>query len=197
MFEMEIKYGSRIDDEDLYLSSNSDATKKQLDPKYYLLCPPTIECFHVSSSRRYDININKLQTMVWKSKLIDGLVLESDKKTLLMRVVASYSDDAFKNFDFIKDKGRGLTILLHGPPGVGKTYTAECLAEFVKKPLIPLSVADLVAEEESIEDRLVEAFGNASRLSAMLLLDEADVVLEARSFEDMRRNGIVSSRSIS
>lgn len=26
--------------------------------------------------------------------------------------------------DFIQGKGKGLTILLHGKPGVGKTYTA-------------------------------------------------------------------------
>ncbi|KAK8231335.1 hypothetical protein BKA81DRAFT_344244 [Phyllosticta paracitricarpa] len=25
--------------------------------------------------------------------------------------------------DFIKNKGRGVVVLLHGPPGVGKTYT--------------------------------------------------------------------------
>lgn len=59
-------------------------------------------------------------------------------------------------------------------------------------PLIPLSVGNLVAVEDSIEERLKEAFTTASRLGAILLLDEADVVLEARSFEDVRRNGIVS-----
>jgi hypothetical protein len=32
----------------------------------------------------------------------------------------------------------------------------------------------------------------ASRWDAVLLLDEADVVLEKRSYEDIRRNGIVS-----
>jgi hypothetical protein len=46
--------------------------------------------------------------------------------------------------------------------------------------------------DDSIEERLTEAFADASRLGAILLLDEADVVLEARSFEDVRRNGIVS-----
>lgn len=31
--------------------------------------------------------------------------------------------------DVIKGKGQGLLILLHGAPGVGKTSTAECVAE--------------------------------------------------------------------
>jgi SpoVK/Ycf46/Vps4 family AAA+-type ATPase len=80
----------------------------------------------------------------------------------------------------------------NGPPGVGKSLTAECIAEYAKKPIIPLSVGNLVAVEDSIEERLIEAFANASRLGAILLLDEADVVLEARSFEEIRINGIVS-----
>ena len=70
--------------------------------------------------------------------------------------------------------------------------TAECMAEYARKPLIHLSVGDLVAFEDSIEERLTDAFKTAARLGAILLLDEADVVLEARSFEDVRRNGIVS-----
>jgi AAA+ superfamily predicted ATPase len=97
-----------------------------------------------------------------------------------------------KSGDIIENKGRGLTIVLHGPPGVGKTLTAECIAEYAKKPIIPLSVGNLVAVQDSIEERLTEAFANATRLGAILLLDEADVVLEARSLEDVRRNGIVS-----
>jgi len=35
--------------------------------------------------------------------------------------------------DFIRSKGEGQIFLLHGPPGVGKTYTAECIAETTRK----------------------------------------------------------------
>lgn len=31
--------------------------------------------------------------------------------------------------DFIQNKGEGQIFLLHGPSGVGKTYTAECIAK--------------------------------------------------------------------
>jgi DNA polymerase III delta prime subunit len=38
--------------------------------------------------------------------------------------------------DFIQNKGEGQIFLLHGPPGVGKTYTAECIAEYTGKRFV-------------------------------------------------------------
>jgi hypothetical protein len=47
-------------------------------------------------------------------------------------------------------------------------------------------------DESALERRLLAEFEKALEWDAVLLLDEADVVLETRSFEDVRRNGIVS-----
>lgn len=85
-------------------------------------------------------------------------------------------------------------IVLHGPPGVGKTLTAESVAEYTQKPLYPINIGELTAEQ-SVVQRLQDLFLQASRWDAVLLLDEADVVLEKRSYEDLRRNGIVSGKS--
>lgn len=82
-------------------------------------------------------------------------------------------------------------MVLHGPPGVGKTLTAESVAEYTQKPLFPINVGELTMET-SVVPRLQDVFDKASRWDAVLLLDEADVVLEQRSFEDLKRNGIVS-----
>lgn len=41
--------------------------------------------------------------------------------------------------DLVRGKGKGLVILLHGEPGVGKTTTAECVAEYTKRPLFALT----------------------------------------------------------
>jgi replication-associated recombination protein RarA len=45
--------------------------------------------------------------------------------------------------DIIKGKGRGLVTVLHGSPGVGKTLTAECIAEYSHRPLYVISSGDL------------------------------------------------------
>jgi AAA+ superfamily predicted ATPase len=81
--------------------------------------------------------------------------------------------------------------VLHGPPGVGKTLTAETIAEYTQKPLYPLNVGELTAQKDVVE-HLQKAFNRASSWDAVLLLDEADVLLEKRSYENLVRNGIVS-----
>jgi AAA+ superfamily predicted ATPase len=88
---------------------------------------------------------------------------------------------------------QGLIILLHGPPGVGKTLTAETIAEYTQKPLFPINIGELTAEDRVVS-RLRKIFEQAARWDAVLLLDEADVILEKRSYEDLRRNGIVSGK---
>lgn len=45
--------------------------------------------------------------------------------------------------DLIQGKGRGLIILLHGPPGTGKTSTAEAIAAYTGKPLYAITCGDI------------------------------------------------------
>jgi hypothetical protein len=52
---------------------------------------------------------------------------------------------------------------------------------------------DLLSDNQRFSRSVSELFGLAEKLGAILLLDEADVILEARSFEDFKRNGLVSS----
>ena len=190
--EMNYNHGAIIEEK---LRDTPTGTAKVLEEaEHFMLCPPTLGCFHISNGKRYDINIMKLKPTTWLDNAMDSVIIDESKKARLKCLIKNYISDRVKGGDIIKNKGRGLTIVLYGPSGVGKTLTAECLAEYAQMPLIPLSVGNLVADEDSIEERLSEAFNNASRLKAILLLDEADVVLEARSFEDVRRNGIVSSK---
>ena len=41
--------------------------------------------------------------------------------------------------DLVRGKGKGVIILLHGVPGVGKSSTAECVAEYTKRPLLAIT----------------------------------------------------------
>jgi SpoVK/Ycf46/Vps4 family AAA+-type ATPase len=84
-----------------------------------------------------------------------------------------------------------LTGRVSGPPGVGKTLTAELLAEHLRRVLMPVSAGELGTTAEAVEQRLPRIFKRASRWNAILLLDEADVLLEQRSAQDIHRNALV------
>lgn len=94
--------------------------------------------------------------------------------------------------DLIQNKGRGLVVLLHGVPGVGKTATAEAVAMEYRKPLFVITCGDLGLTPHEVESSLSNVFRLAHLWDCVLLLDEADVFLSQRSKLDMKRNALVS-----
>lgn len=102
------------------------------------------------------------------------------------------SDAKAKSIDIIEGKGQGLVILLHGPPGVGKTLTAETIALTTGRPLLTVSVAEIGVTAQEAEKSLTPVFADAARWEAVLLMDEADVFVEERTKGDLQRNALVS-----
>lgn len=70
----------------------------------------------------------------------DELVLPPGHREVILSLVAQhFRDEANHEVDIFKGKGKGLILLLHGAPGVGKTSTAEGVAEAFKKPLLQIT----------------------------------------------------------
>jgi SpoVK/Ycf46/Vps4 family AAA+-type ATPase len=97
------------------------------------------------------------------------------------------------NTDIVQNKGEGRIFLLHGTPGVGKTCTAETIAELTNRPLISITSGDLGTNSHHVESTLNYFLELGQRYGALLLLDEADVYLERRRSKDITRNGLVST----
>jgi SpoVK/Ycf46/Vps4 family AAA+-type ATPase len=97
--------------------------------------------------------------------------------------------------DYVKGKRKGLVILLHGPPGVGKTLTAESVAQNAGRPLFSISLSDIRMDAAEGEHNLEPLFELEARWRAVLLFDEADVFLESRGLHtsDLKRNALVSA----
>ncbi len=93
--------------------------------------------------------------------------------------------------DVIAGKGEGAIFLLYGPPGVGKTLTAEAIAEMLHKPLYVVSMGELGTTPEALEERLLDILDLCVPWGALVLIDEAEMLLERRSKNDIVRNAMV------
>ncbi|KAL6879292.1 hypothetical protein J3F83DRAFT_296391 [Trichoderma novae-zelandiae] len=138
-------------------------------------------------------NGNKMQRSAF-----DRLVIKKEHRSMIVSLVAQHFRDKKstsghqQQFDIVKGKGKGLILLLHGAPGVGKTSTAEGIAELFKKPLFQITCGDLGTTAAEVEKALETNFALANRWDCILLLDEADVFLAERTKEDFKRNGLVA-----
>ncbi|KAM0264403.1 hypothetical protein ACHAPA_008329 [Fusarium lateritium] len=119
--------------------------------------------------------------------LVKSLVVEQQFQTGSQSL-----DKGLTQIDLVRGKGRGLIILLHGPPGSGKTSTAETLAAYTRRPLYPITCGDLGTSPERVEAALVEHTERAQRWGCILLLDEADVFLCRRDWRNTQHNALVS-----
>ncbi|CAZ80006.1 unnamed protein product [Tuber melanosporum] len=142
-----------------------------------------------------EFTVSGVEEIQWNEKAFDSLVLAEEQKEIVKALVESHSGNNIASAtidDVIQGKGRGLVSVLHGPPGVGKTLTAEGIAELLKKPLYCVSSGELGTNPAVLEHELNKILDIAHSWGAVLLLDEADVFLERRTMADMHRNALVS-----
>lgn len=144
--------------------------------------------------KREKATFDKLKISIHHKSMIQSLVHEHfQKKEAQEKGRAKQLE--ISDQDFIRGKGRGLVMLLHGAPGVGKTATAEAVADVYKKPLFPITCGDLGVEPKEVETNLNEIFRLANVWDCILLLDEAEIFLSPREKRDdnLQRNALVSS----
>jgi len=139
----------------------------------------------------------------FKRNMIDNLVMDPTRVQTLKALSKSFArldkhgnkmvrEEAWAA-DFVPGKGNGLIFLLHGSPGVGKTCTAECIAEFTGRPLMILTSSDIGTDVDEVERSLTYSFKKARSWGVVLLIDEADVFMEKRTTADLTRNSLVAA----
>lgn len=193
------------------LSYYQNILDPSLSDDYVMLLPFRIYGYAMLGRKWFPFNINLVNNITPGQEQMtatgyEDLVLPDGHKKLLQAIVKNqvrdpkliYSGrqddpDEFQ-MDVVKGKGKGLIILLHGAPGVGKTSTAECVAAQLRRPLLPITCGDVSTEIKEAEDTLQEFCRLADRWRCVLLLDEADVFLAKREKGDIKRNGLVSGQ---
>ncbi|MDI1487539.1 MAG: hypothetical protein OHK93_006809 [Ramalina farinacea] len=138
-------------------------------------------------------HVNDLGDVHFREDAFNRLVLDESYKDILRRVIEHHSyerEDQLK--DLVDGKGQGLLILLHGPPGVGKTLAAESIAELYRRPLYSVTSGDIGTKPDEAEMSIRRIFEYAVIWKAIVLMDEADIFLAQRDTENIERNALVS-----
>lgn len=173
------------------------------------LLPPTVFGFSLVVREWGEMLVTQFTEIDFNQTAWDQLVLDPQVKDLIRSLVESNTSllraraveadggDAKAVTttllqDIIQGKGGGLVFCSHGRAGVGKTLTAEAVAELGRAPLYSVTAGDLGNNAAALENKLRDLLDIAETWGAVLLIDEADVFLESRSLHDIGRNALVS-----
>lgn len=148
---------------------------------------PYVKMFDLENHQFLEVNTDLLTPYVWNPKLGEKLVMPEEHKDIISILMETAAEDMD---DIISGKSGGTIVICTGDPGLGKTLTAEVTSEVVQRPLYKVQCSQLGTNEESIEKRLQEVLGRATRWKALLLIDEADVYVRERG-ADIQQNAIV------
>lgn len=181
--------------------------RQDLSPEDLTLLPCRVFVYSLRDRKFVSADIRDLKPIKREKATFEKLKISATHKTQIQSAVYEHfekkraqekgreSNLEISDQDFIRGKGRGLVMLLHGAPGVGKTATAEAVADVYKKPLFPITCGDLGIEPKEVEANLTEIFRLANVWDCILLLDEAEIFLSPRAKRDdnLQRNALVSS----
>ncbi|KAJ1329714.1 NTP/NDP exchange transporter [Microdochium nivale] len=174
--------------EDIFLSG--DKKPMALTDEQLLLCTPVVKGYALKTKKWLEFFVDDISDVEFDDKAFDALVLPEGHKSLILAFTQSQVKNKNAFDDVISGKGRGIIMLLSGGPGIGKTLTAESVAEIMRVPLYSLTAGDL--PEYDLETKLSQALELVAKWNAICLIDECDAFLQARSPKDMARNRVVS-----
>ncbi|KAK3688879.1 hypothetical protein B0T22DRAFT_490466 [Podospora appendiculata] len=173
-----------------------DATQKDdIAEEDMMICDHYVHGFLLDKQKWVRVHVKYLEPTQFYPNTWDTLQLSSEKKDVIYAMVTGFLQETKASLrgweQVIIKKGNGLLFLLHGEPGLGKTYTVECLSEKTRRPLYRVTTAELGTQADSFEKRLSRVFKLGHRWRAVVLLDEADIIMAARDKNNLERNALV------
>lgn len=164
---------------------------RKLNDEQLLICAHFINGFSLTMKTWAQFSVSGLTDIEWNADAFSKLVIDETRRKLIHALVRSHRQDDASFDDIIENKGKGLVGLLSGSPGVGKTLTAEAVAEVTCRPLYQVSTGELGIDADVVDNRLGTILEISRRWGCVLLIDEADVFLATRGV-DLARDTLVS-----
>ena len=90
-----------------------------------LLCSASLKGYSLKNKKWLTFYIGCVFDIQYSDSAFASLVLPEDHKELILALAESQVQHKDGFDDVIQGKGKGMIMLLSGPPGVGKTLTAE------------------------------------------------------------------------
>ncbi|KAI4659251.1 uncharacterized protein J4E78_005677 [Alternaria triticimaculans] len=194
------------DKEDRFMSHLNTPAYKISDDQA-LLTPARVRGYSFVEKIWAFFLVDEVRDIEWHPNAFESLELDVRMKTAILAMVSAHQnqDDfdvsytqsgvskSMLNYqDIVPGKGKGLVFLLYGKPGLGKTLTAEAVAEHIQCPMYSITSGELGTDIEQTDVQLRTIFTRAKAWDAIILLDEADVFLAKRTATDLKRNAYVS-----
>ena len=165
--------------------------KESLTDEQLLICSAWVRGYSINNKRWLEFSVENVRGREDRHWASSNLVLPRAKKDLIFSVAESHIRGMNSFDDFVPGKGKGLIMLLSGPRGVGKTLTAEAIADEMDVPLYTMGDGDSRTNRQRLGGSLSDLLEMTVRWNAVLLLDEADVFLGARIYPDGEPNDLV------
>jgi hypothetical protein len=166
-----------------------DACKAAMPKGLFCRVPihPFILMFHMELHHYVWVHVDNMEPYAYRPDLKRKLILPEEQTDLIDILTAEM--DVLMD-DIVAGKSGGTTVLCAGPPGVGKTLTAEVYSEIIQRPLYRVHSGQLGLSVAAMETALKDALTRAQRWGAVMLIDEADVYIKRRE-DDMTMNAVV------
>lgn len=151
-------------------------------------CHTDVAMFDLKLHETFWVNCANFKDYTYQPELREKLILPQTHRDLLDVLT---TDTDVLTSDVVEGKTAGNVILCKGPPGVGKTLTAEIYSEVTRKPLYVVHAGVLGTTAAEIAKNLREVLDRAQRWQCILLIDEADVYVAERA-DNIDLNAIVA-----
>ncbi|KAL8879642.1 MAG: hypothetical protein Q9192_008192, partial [Flavoplaca navasiana] len=156
------------DEEGITATHTAKCSVPMLTDEQFMVCHNFVKGFSLRNKRWAEFFVHNISDILWKDNAWDNVVLDQEQKDFIFSVTEGHCDQR-RNI-----QTKGLNVLICGPPGVGKTFMVESLAESLRAPLLNLTPADidLNAQDADLQSPFTDLLEMCGNWNAILLHEE-------------------------